>query len=184
MTTKKHWSNKLPASACADAKAWAREQPSYRAAWTYCERGDWMLWLAGRLSSKPESASRRKLVLCACACARTALRFVPNGETRPRVTIETAERWARGEHGVTLEAVRAAADASVCHPMSATYAAYAAAYAAGAARYAADAADAADAARPKTFKKTFKRCADIVRTHYPTPPRLVTVNVGPSIWAE
>jgi len=55
--------------------------------------------------------------------------------------------------------------------MSATYAAYAAAYAAGAARYAADAADAADAARPKTFK----RCADIVRTHYPTPPRLVTV---------
>jgi hypothetical protein len=66
----KHWSNKLEAiGACGDAVAWCRTQPSLAVAWRVCDRGDWMLWLAGRLSGKPGSHRRRKLVLAACDCA-------------------------------------------------------------------------------------------------------------------
>lgn len=42
-------------------------------------------------------SSRRISVWLACASARTVLRYVPVGEDRPRIAIETAERWVRGE---------------------------------------------------------------------------------------
>ena len=71
-----------------------------------------MLWLLGKLSGPPESASRKKLVLAACACARQALRFVPTGEDRPRLAIEIAERWAKNKAGVMLEQVKTAAYAA------------------------------------------------------------------------
>ncbi len=35
-------------------------------------------------------------VWSACACARDALRFVPEGEERPRLAIEASERWVLG----------------------------------------------------------------------------------------
>ena len=173
--------------ACTDAVKWVADQPSAAAAWRNCERGDWMLWLLGRLSGKPGSAKRKRLVLCCCQCARLVLKHVPEGEDRTRRAIETAERWARGE-GPTLSDVRDAADAAYAAAYAA-YAAFAAGYAAGAASdaayvayasyaayaaadaaaYAADAAaSAADAARAKTLAE----CADIVREHYPQPPRL------------
>jgi len=37
---------------------------------------------------------RAPSVKAACACARTALRFVPEGEERPRLAIVAAEAWA------------------------------------------------------------------------------------------
>jgi hypothetical protein len=118
--------------ACKEAVEFAAKFPTLQAAWDACDRGDWLLWLLGRLSGPPGSESRRKLVLAACACARLALPHVKAGEDRPRLAIETAERWARQEDGVTLDMVRSAA-------------AYAAAYAASDAAYA-DAYAASDAA--------------------------------------
>lgn len=66
-----------------------------------------------------------------------ACEHVPAGEERPLRAIETAERWVRGEDGVTLADVR-----------SANAAAYAAA---------------ATAARAETLG----RCADLVRARIP-----------------
>jgi len=160
-------------NACPDAVIWATSQPDEQTAWDNCERGDWMLWLLGKLSKGPRSKSRKKLVLTACECARLALEHVPKSEDRPRIAIETAEAWARGE--ATLQEVRdaayAAADAAAAYAAYAAYAAadadaYAAAYAAADA--AAD--DAADAYAAR--KKTLKQCAEIVRKHYPKTPKL------------
>ena len=103
----KHWTDKLVAmGACPDAVEWARDYPSLAAAWKDCKRADWMLWLAGMLCHTVPQ--RKQLTLAACACARTALKYVPWGENRPLAAIRTAERWARGTHGVTPEDVRAA----------------------------------------------------------------------------
>ena len=139
--------------ACSEARLWILSLPpdtTARQAWDQCHRGDWMLWVLARTSGPPESDSRKRLVLCACEIARTALQYVPAGEDRPRVAIETAERWTRGE--ATIEEVRVAT-------ANAT-AAYAAA---AAAAYAANASD---------RKEILAKCADIVRLHYRFPPRL------------
>ena len=155
--------NKL--NACSEAVDWCKQFKTSQEAWNKCERGDWMLWLIGRLSGKPESKSRKKLVLTACKCARLSLKYVPKCEKRPLQAIQTAEKWARGETGVSLQDVRTAADAAAY----AAYATHAAAYAA----YAADAADAAYAAYAAADAsyavrtKTLKKCADIVRKEYP-----------------
>ena len=143
--------------ACSDAVAWARTQPDAETAWDTCDRGDWMLWLAGRLAGEPGSDARRPLVLAACECARLALPYVKEGELRPMRAIEAAEDWARGG-ATTLAQVRSAAEADYA---AYTVAAYAAASAASAAYVAA-----AAAARSSTLNA----CADIVRKHYPHPP--------------
>jgi hypothetical protein len=129
--------------ACNEARHWSAGM-TLKVAWRTCPRADWLLWLGGRL------VDRKKLVLAACKCARTALKFIPAGEDRPLKAIETAERWIEGK--ATIEEVRSvaavAADAAYADAYAA-YAAYAAAYAAYAdAAYAAYAAyaDAAYAA--------------------------------------
>lgn len=126
--------------ACEEALVWAESYDSLAEAWAKCERGDWMLWLLGRLAGAPESDSRKKLVLATCQCARLALPFVKKGESIPLKVIETTEAWARGEGGITLKDVKTAAAA-----------AYSAAYSA--------------AARLSILK----RCADIVRSFYTWP---------------
>ena len=105
------WTDRLVAmNACPDAVEWARDYPSLAAAWKACKRADWMLWLAGELcQTLPQ---RKKLTLAALGCARTALKYVPKGEKRPLVAIRTAERWARGTHGVTQDDVVAAGAAA------------------------------------------------------------------------
>ena len=179
--------------ACEDALEWAAGQKSQQAAWDNCTRGDWMLWLLGKLSGKPGSRKRKRLGLACCECARLALRHVPDGEDRPRIAIETAEAWASGsasasaKGSVTLDQVRTAAyaDAAAAYAAAATAdAADAAAATADAADAAAAAADAADAAADAaataattataaaTRKKTLKECAEIVRRHYPRAPKL------------
>ena len=143
--------------ACAEAVKWAgRKTP--KKAWETCKQSDWLLWIAGKLN-----IDRKKLVLAACACARTALKYIPAGEDRPRIAIETAEAWTRGE--ATIEQVRTAAYAAdaACAAADAAYAAaahaaYTAAYAAAHAAYTA-AACAAYAAQ--------KQMADIVRKIIP-----------------
>lgn len=93
-------------NACSESVRWAEGYGTdWPSAWTQCPRGDWMLWIAGMVA-----VDRKLLVLAACACARRALVHVPAGEDRPRLAIETAERWARGEAG--FEEVRKAATAA------------------------------------------------------------------------
>ena len=145
--------------ACHDAQDWAEQYDTLQQAWDACDRGDWMLWLCGKLAGPPESASRKKLVLATCACARLALPYVQPGELRPLQSIETAETWARGEAGATL------ADVQAAYAAAAAYAAYAA-YAV----YAADAYAAADADAADARASTLKQCADIVRAAYPLAP--------------
>jgi hypothetical protein len=76
---------------CAEAREWLATVPddwTAEQAWCDCERGDWMLWLAGRLN-----VERVALVRVACAVARSVLHLVPAGEERPRLAIEAAEAW-------------------------------------------------------------------------------------------
>ncbi len=161
--------------ACSEARNWVGRKP-IRTAYRTCERGDWMLWIAARAG-----VDRKVIVLAACECMRLALPHVRTGEDRPRVAIETAERWVRGEAGVTLDDVRNAAAAAYAAAVTyaAGYAAYAAATYAAAAdytgyTYAAAAADyagyaAADAARSSDAHgaraATLLQCANIVRRH-------------------
>ena len=135
--------------ACKDARQWAADKTLHEV-WTTCERGDWLLWLAGRMEGHPGWHTRQQIVLAACACAETALPYVPVYENRPRLAMETARAWTRGE--ATLEQVGAAADAAgaaadaAYAAAGAAYAAAGAAYAAARAAYAAYAAGAAGAA--------------------------------------
>ena len=165
-----HWSEQLPRDACREAREWASKQPSYAAAWRTCQRGDWMLWLIARLG-----CDRRKLTLTCCAVARQVLHLVQAGEDRPRLAIETAERWARREPGVTIGDVEKAADAAYAAAAAAyaaaAYAAADAAYAAAAAAYAAAAASSA-ANAAYTAAASLASSADIVRQRYPRAPRL------------
>ena len=103
---KKHWTEELERlNACKEAVEWAEGFPSLQDAWEACERGDWMLWLAGKYCRSKED--RKPLVLAACGCARLALPFVEEGEERPLKAIETVEAWTRGE--ATIQQVRDAA---------------------------------------------------------------------------
>ena len=145
---------------CSEAMEWAAGYTSPAKAWAECERGDWMLWLTGSLSGKPGSEARKTLVLCACECARLALPYVTAGEKRPLAAIETAERWARDEAGVTLAAADYA-DCAAAHCAAAHCAAHCADYAA-----------AQCAANAYSANAVLKDCADIVRKHYPRPPKI------------
>ncbi|MDD5381875.1 MAG: hypothetical protein PHG53_09615 [Phycisphaerae bacterium] len=176
----KHWTDKLvKLGACQEAIEWGKRFSSMQAAWLVCERGDHMLWLIGKLSGEPGCDKRKQLVLTACKCARLALPYIEKGELRPLKAIETAEQWARGENGVTLDDVRHAAYAAAAAANTAAYAAdyaadYAAAYAAAAAAAADYAAYAADYAAAAAYarKETLAQCADIVRTDYPNVDNL------------
>jgi hypothetical protein len=161
--------------ACEEARVWA-EGKSLAKAWNTCERGDWMLWLAGRL------CDRKIVVLAACDCAELSLKHVPEGEDRPRKAIETARAWVRGE--ATLAQLKKAAAAAYAASYAAAYAAYAAygyaadaAAAAAAAAYAASADAAAAAAAYAAAYAAYaayaaregmlKQCAKLVRRRIP-----------------
>jgi len=135
-------------AACRDAVEWVGTRPIEQA-WAECERGDWMLWLSGKIN-----IDRKLIVLAACACAEPALAFVPAGEDRPRRAIEVARAWCAD--AATLDDVRAAAAAAAAayaaaYAANAADAAYAAAAAAAAAYAAAAAAAAADAAADAAY---------------------------------
>lgn len=158
---KRHTLTLRKLNACDEAVEFASKYPTLQKAWDACERGDWLLWYAGIKAGKPESAKRKKLVLCACECARLALPYTKD----PRVLkcIETAEAWANGR--ATIEELREARYAAA----SASASAAAAADAAAAAAYVASAS--ASAAAYAARAKTLAKCADIVRKHYPRVPK-------------
>src|SRR5271166_325417 len=137
----------LSLRACLEAKEWALGK-DLKTVWETCERGDWLLWLCGRMAGKEGWPSQQDVVLAACDCAETALQYVRVGEDRPRKCIETVRAWVRGEANIddVLEARSSAAVYAASSVYAAAYAAcaaYAAVYAADAAVYAACAAYAA-----------------------------------------
>ena len=92
--------------ACGEARRWLGllpESATLADAWSACDRGDWLLWLA-----TATDLDRRRVVEIACDCAETALAHVPPSEKRPARAIAAARAWARGE--ATSDDVRAAAD--------------------------------------------------------------------------
>ena len=93
-------------NACLEAVDWVGDQPLAEA-WATCDRGDWMLWFAARTG-----IDRKVLVRAACACARQSLQYVPAGEDRPRITIETAEAWCEGRAMIEEVAAYAASSAA------------------------------------------------------------------------
>lgn len=95
--------------ACEDAQKWAEQFDTLPDAWRACPRADWMLWLLGKMTGTPGWPSHQTVVRLACACARRALRYVPEGEERPRLAIEAAEAWAVNP---TPQNARAARDAA------------------------------------------------------------------------
>jgi hypothetical protein len=125
--------------ACDDAQVWA-DGKTLAEVWATCERGDWMLWLCGKMKGKAGWPTPQEIVLAVCDCAELALPIFEKKypkDNRPRTAIETARKWANGE--ALLSEVKSAASAAyaAAHAASAAYAA---------ASYAAYAADAADAA--------------------------------------
>jgi hypothetical protein len=132
--------------ACPDAVAWAWCKTAEQA-YIECKHGDWMAWLASKLFP------RQRVVLALCDCVEPTLRYMPVGEERPLVAIETARKWALGQ--ATIEQVRnaalaaaAAADATAGAVGGACAAARAAACAAA---YAARADAGASAARAAVY---------------------------------
>ena len=91
--------------ACSEAKEWSKGK-TLQDVWKTCERGNWLLWLCGHMSDKPGWPTRKEVVLATCDCAETALKYVKEGEDRPRKCIETVRAWAAGT--ATLDEVRTA----------------------------------------------------------------------------
>jgi hypothetical protein len=181
-TTTTDWTDDLRAlGACSESIALAKGggYATLDGAWAACDNPRWMLWYAGRMAGARGSLGRRKIVVVACEIARLVLPIFEAkrpDDKRPRVAIETAERYARGED-VSLADIRAAyaaaaaatyaADAAYADAAYAAAAAAVAAYADAAYAAAADvAAYAADAARASVKVDILA----IVRRHYPTPP--------------
>ena len=157
--------------ACSSAISWvmAGKFSDLESAWLACEEPQYLLWYAGRKSGGSESDGRKKLVLCAMACAKLALpiweKRYPKDD-RVRVCIETAEKWAHGDATISdvrlaRQECRKAAYAAADALTTATESAYAAYAAADAAAYAYAYAE---------RKRVLKLCADIVHKFYPTLP--------------
>ncbi len=137
-----------------------------RAVWDACKDAQLLLQVYAYAGDRPG------LVRAACACARTALK----GEDRPRIAIETAEAWTRGE--ATLDQVRkAAADAAYAadadyaaadYAASAAYTAHTA-HAAAAAAYAANAAARGHALAKLARGHALAKLAKLVRATVPCP---------------
>ncbi len=149
----KHVEHLQQLGACREGIEWAATQPDIASVWANCRRADWMLWLAAKCH-----VDRRILVTVACEIARDVLPIFEAKhptENRPRVAIETAEAWVRGEATVAQVSAAAAAAYAAADAAADAYAAYAA--------YAAAYAATAYAARTQALA----RYADIVRHHIP-----------------
>jgi hypothetical protein len=146
--------------ACPEAIRWAEQYPTLPAAWEACERGDWMLWLAGRDAALAQGNDRH-VRLCWAICVIWWELAYPwwyeygeaTGDHRPEDAIEALERFCRdpsdaAEAAWAAKAAGAAKAAWAAEAAEAAEAAWAAEAAdAATAAWAADAADAAEAAK-------------------------------------
>jgi len=95
--------------ACKEAIDWVEDR-TIQQAWKDCSHGDWMLWLLEMMKKEEGWPDEKQNTLFGCWCARRALKYVPEGETRPLKAIEAKEKWAKGE--ITREEMIAARTAA------------------------------------------------------------------------
>ena len=142
-------------NACREAVEWCSDFGTLQEAWDKCERGDWMLWYLGQTCGATETDSHRTMTACKAACARLVLHIweakYPD-DARPKLAIEAAEKYSRGEITAAFAA-------------SAAYAAFAAAAAYAAFDRSADAAASAGVAARFAM---LKQCAEEIRKIVPT----------------
>lgn len=142
---------------CKDAIKYYGTKKSFEQAWNDCPRGDWMLWIAARLS-----IDRKLLVLSAVRCARTVQDLMT--DERSLKALDVAEMWATTER-VTDQELKGSANAAwaaawASRATDAAAATYAAAYATLAA---ADATWVASSAFAAALAANQKQVADICR---------------------
>src|ERR1700744_264189 len=99
----KHWSDLLIDYPTIQRYAINKDLSTF---WQECPNGEWLL----RFVHIDGNSDHKLVVKAACQIARLVLPLVKQGENRPRVAIETTEKWLVGE--ATLEEVKAAADAA------------------------------------------------------------------------
>ena len=140
-------------SACEEAVKDAHSFKTSEELWATCARGDWMLWLIGRIINQSDEAQLRKLTLVKARCAKLVIHLMK--DERSRKAVEIAERFGLGQ------ANREELDAAAAAACDAARAAACDAYAADAADAAAAAAAAAAAyARRAAREKAWIRMAD------------------------
>jgi hypothetical protein len=152
--------------ACPNAVKWVKESKTetFEELWNECGQADWMLWIMAKMVGQKEWPSKKTVVLCACDCAETSLKFIPENENRPKIAIQTARDWAEGKASIeeckkAAYAVFAAASASAFDVACDAVYAVAAASAASAVSAAGHAAYAASVVE----KDALKNMADIIR---------------------
>ena len=94
---------------CQPAVDWMDAQPAQRASvlWRDCQEPRWMLWIIGAAAAEDDTATRRKIVQCACRFARTTEHLWE--DNRPGDAVVIAERWAGGDDSITGQQLNAAA---------------------------------------------------------------------------
>jgi hypothetical protein len=136
--------------ACQVAVEWAGEYKTLQEAWAACDRGDWMLWLCGKMVGKEGWPTHQAIVLAACDCAELALPSYEQrypADPRVRVCLAITRQWAAGNAAIEAVKVAGCAAYAAAHAAAdAAHAAYAASRVASRAAYATYAADAAYAA--------------------------------------
>ena len=172
----KHWSDKLPISACRQAINWARTQPDAETAWRECKRDDWMVWLLSYYANEPGSDARKRLALCLSDCIEATTHLVADDDIQMVIILclTIVRNWAEGGAS-DLDDVRAAANTAVYAAARGVYGAVYGAYAVAYVAYASDAAAYgayADVAYATGAYADDAVCADIIREHYPKPPTL------------
>jgi len=144
---------------------WAQSN-SYAEVWEQCPRGDWLIWLCGSMAGETGWPARSQIVLATCAVAETVLKHAPEGEERPRESIEIACKWVAGE--ATIEQLHEAVHAAITTYARAAAYATITEYAAYGTDASAFATDAAAVAREKALREA----ADIVRQTLKAPGTL------------
>lgn len=73
-------------------QAWAAGHPDPASAFLACERADWLLSVLASNDADPQV-----LALTICDCVEDVLVYLPSDEPRPRLALQLARAWARGE---------------------------------------------------------------------------------------
>ena len=183
---------------CEEAVEWLSTQESWSAAWSSCHSGSWMLWLIGKqITSPPWSDGRKPFLACCLDCADTVKHLWPPANRQQtednvavlrawiagQASLKQAQAARSGPHAVATDCDNGAANAAhaavriaakvtdtVIYTDMAFYTADVAAYAAYAASYGNTNAAYVNSASLRA--RVLKQCADIVRKHYPSPPKI------------
>lgn len=178
----KHRANPSFFQPCPKGLAWLRQQTSLQQAWADCPDGGWMLWYIFTIIQPAKHTPLwQQAVLATCAVARTTLKFIPKGESRPLLeAIIAAENYAtdttKNKLTTAIWAAAAAAAATTdafafAAAAAATYTAYAAACTNTFTTAALCAAAVTDATNACADALAAERNANIVRQFIPSVPR-------------